>query len=879
MNPEKQEPSFKMGSLFDGSGGFPLASALCGIEPVWASEIEPFPIKVTKARFPNMKHYGDISKIDVNELETVDLITGGSPCQDMSVAGKRQGMSKKCPKCSYTVVGNAEITECPECGAELEYTRSGLFMDQIRIVKEMRKKDELEQLRSGRTDKHIRPRFMLWENVTGAFSSNKGEDFRAVLEETAKIKDPAVIIPRPPKGKWNNSGLIMGDGYSIAWRVFDAQYWGVPQRRRRIALVADFGGQSAGEILFERDGLRRNFTESKKAWQGIAGYLAESIGEAGEHIGFDMYNQSITGDKARTLKCPIGGDDIPCVFSSEPITYNGENLTSPLNKQDPKPGDPCHTLGTDPRNYALIPQQYSVDFGRTADRIQMNADKSVTLLGEVGGAGAKTGLYCLPVINRPIPIQDQAISNGSGNGLGIGKENDPMYTLMADTQHGIAYSLQGNMIGREDHNGPQGSGVNEDVSFTLNTTDRHAVCYDCRNFKANSKVSGTLQAKSNGGQSLNYINPVCVEKNTFRMEAFGQHSESDKDSCLKSRDYKDATDLIADMIEYIVRRLTPLECSRLQGFPDWWCDGLQVENPTEEDLAFWREVFETHREIVTGASKAKTDKQIIKWLEEEPNDGAMYKMWGNGIALPCFLYVTEGIKEILERTPNDKTTDNGHEDSPSRTDRLKVLDLFSGTQSVAKAFRSHGHETYTVELDKQHPGIDWYADIMDITAADILSRFGRPDVIWASPPCEKFSVAAIGKHWIEGTNDPKTEDTKKALALLEHTVKLIKELNPTYYFIENPRGKMRKMQCMADLPRYTVTYCKYGDTRMKPTDIWTNHPEPGFKPPCKNGDTCHERAPRGSRTGTQGIKGAVERSRIPQQLCEHIVEICEKQVR
>lgn len=163
--------------------------------------------------------------------------------------------------------------------------------------------------------------------------------------------------------------------------------------------------------------------------------------------------------------------------------------------------------------------------------------------------------------------------------------------------------------------------------------------------------------------------------------------------------------------------------------------------------------------------------------------------------------------------------------------KLKVLDLFSGTQSIAKAFRENGHETFTVELDKKHDGIDWYEDIMNIEADDILERFGRPDVIWASPPCEKFSVAAIGRHWIKGTNLPKTEETEKALKLLEHTVKLIHDLNPTVFYIENPRGKMRKMDVMQSLDRHTVTYCQYGDTRMKPTDIWTNHPCPNFVPP------------------------------------------------
>lgn len=211
------------------------------------------------------------------------------------------------------------------------------------------------------------------------------------------------------------------------------------------------------------------------------------------------------------------------------------------------------------------------------------------------------------------------------------------------------------------------------------------------------------------------------------------------------------------------------------------------------------------------------------------------------------------------------------------TKKLKVLELFAGTRSIGKAFEARGHEVYSIEWDEQHENIDWYADMFDVTADDILERFGQPDVIWASPPCEKFSVAAIGKHWHKGTNEPKTEETKEALRLLEHTVALIKELNPTYYFIENPRGKMRKVDVMQSLPIHTVTYCQYGDTRMKPTDLWTNHPDPKFKPMCKNGMPCHVAAPRGSRTGTQGLNGTVLRSIIPEELCEHIAIISEEE--
>lgn len=209
--------------------------------------------------------------------------------------------------------------------------------------------------------------------------------------------------------------------------------------------------------------------------------------------------------------------------------------------------------------------------------------------------------------------------------------------------------------------------------------------------------------------------------------------------------------------------------------------------------------------------------------------------------------------------------------------KLKVLELYAGTRSIGKAFERRGHEVFSIELDEQHKNIDWYTDITKINVEDILERFGQPDVVWASPPCQRFSVASIGHHWIKGTNDPKTEEAKEALQMLEHTVGLIKDLNPTYYFIENPRGKMRKVNIMQDLPRYTVTYCQYGDTRMKPTDIWTNHPDPKFKPTCKNGDPCHVSAPRGSRTGTQGMKNSVLRSVIPDGLCDHIALISEEE--
>lgn len=210
---------------------------------------------------------------------------------------------------------------------------------------------------------------------------------------------------------------------------------------------------------------------------------------------------------------------------------------------------------------------------------------------------------------------------------------------------------------------------------------------------------------------------------------------------------------------------------------------------------------------------------------------------------------------------------------------MKVLELFAGTRSIGEAFEGKGHEVFSIDWDKRFENIDWYADISTITAQDIIEKFGQPDVIWASPDCSSYSIAAISHHRKreeDGNLAPVSDYAKFCDKTNIHLLELIKELNPKYYFIENPRGGLRKMRFMQGLPRYTVTYCQYGDTRMKPTDLWTNHPNPKFKPMCKNGDPCHEPAPRGSKTGTQGLKGSKERSRIPKALCEHIVEICEE---
>lgn len=226
----------KLGSLFDGSGGFPLAGAMFGIEPAWASEIEPFPIRVTTARFPGMKHLGDVTKINGAEIEPVDIITFGSPCQDLSIAGKQAGIH--------------------------DGERSNLFFEAIRIIKEMRD-----------VSANKYPRFAVWENVPGAFSSNKGEDFRAVLQAFYNICEAGICVPRHEGGRWKPSGCIVGNGFSIAWRVYNAEYWGVPQRRKRIFLIADFRSECAGEILFEQKGVCWDSDESRKAKENASRFI------------------------------------------------------------------------------------------------------------------------------------------------------------------------------------------------------------------------------------------------------------------------------------------------------------------------------------------------------------------------------------------------------------------------------------------------------------------------------------------------------------------------------------------------------------------------------------------------------------------------------
>lgn len=634
----------KLMSLFDGSGGFPLAASLCGIEPVYASEVEPYPIAVTKSRFPNMKHLGDVSRIKGAEIEPVDIITFGSPCQDMSVAGKRAGLK-------HTAVGDEETT------------RSGLFMEAIRIIKEMRVKTN-----------GIYPRFAVWENVPGAFSSNRGEDFRLVLEEFIKITEPDAVMPAVPQAGWAYADCISGDGWSIAYRVFDAQHWGVPQRRRRIYLVADFRGECARKILFEREGVRGYFTQSRTPWQGIASDAQKCVG-TDDRVGEIPYTLKIRSgcegggkgalvqkDKSATLATnndqylfqPIIVDSIG---DNAETAWQGD--TAPCLKATHYKNPPCITVSA-----GFCPEESAKTRGvgyaeEQSPTLRAGAVPAVVYDARGNGDGQTVSTITGDHNNR-ITDYTCLVVEPAVRCYDIGEarlrtpseyiEKTPTLTARCGTGGnnvpGVVYCLQGNGIDRADTAGCNGKGWRENECYTLNTIDRPAVVYcvengqldqaklsekvgalncmhdqqcvmqvkaagiDCRNFNEYVELYPTLQAKPNGGQSLNFSHAV--------------------------------------RIHYLVRRLTHTECARLQGFPDLWGHPDYKENLTDEEFQFWLAVRNTHAAINGKQTKEYTKPQILTWYNKLHTDSSEYKMWGNGIALPNALYVMQGIAAEAE---------------------------------------------------------------------------------------------------------------------------------------------------------------------------------------------------------------------------------------
>lgn len=685
------EKPLTLGSLFDGSGGFPLGGLLAGITPVWASEIEPFPIRVTTKRLPFMKHYGNISAMDGGRIEPVDIITFGSPCQDMSVAGRRDG---------------------------LDGSRSSLFYEAVRIIKEMR----------CATDGRY-PRYIVWENVPGAFSSNKGEDFKAVLEAVIGIAEPNAQVPMPKKARWPYADLYLGDGWSVAYRTLDAQYWGVPQRRRRIYLVADLAGRGAGKILFESEGLSGYSAEGFRSWQRAAGSFTPCAGAAG----FDGYNGNLTDDTSATLgvNCGMSTGRNGIVLNDQggnrmDIT---EEVTSTLRAEAHHP--PCvmesagfctehsaksRTIGYEEEcsptlRAGVVPAAVALENHPTDSRVKLSEDGNVqTLTSRMGTGGNNVPLVMKirsgcegggkgPLIqenksatlscnndqtlfepcgwdggqvsptltkqnaggNQRMPDKDNftcvlqpfGISSKDSNAMKSDNPHSGIYeaetarTLDGNggnpscNQGGIAvvesYAIQGSMIGREDKNGPQGDGINEDVSFTLNTVDRHAVYAMTTGSytQVEEETSPTIMARD-----YKDPNAVCygIGRDTFNQGQNAKFAPTFEEELQPTLVAKGPG---AIQSGYTVRRLTPTECARLQGFPDNWCTALGTEKPTDEEMYFWHKVFKTYAEV-TGC-KMKSDKQVAKWLKDPYSDSAEYKMWGNGVALPCVWFVLCGI--------------------------------------------------------------------------------------------------------------------------------------------------------------------------------------------------------------------------------------------
>lgn len=465
-----------LGSLFDGSGGFPLAGQLSGITPIWAAEVEPYPIAVTRSRFPQMMHLGSVTGVHGDKVQPVDVITFGSPCQDLSVAGKRAGIH--------------------------DGRRSNLFFEAIRIIREMREATD-----------GVYPAFAVWENVPGAFSSNQGEDFRCVLEEFVGIS-AEISVPRPAGGRWSQSGEIVGDGYSVAWRQLDAQYWGVPQRRKRIYLVADFAGERAGEILFERESLRGHPAACGAPRQGATAYAARSAGGS------------------RGVRC--------------------------LNPWD-----------------AQSIRQYAAD-----------------------------GVF-------------PALSANNGGGLyraGI---------CFAQNQHDELRDL-GDKTGAQQPN---------------------CVCYDARG-NGDGVLCPTLT-----GDHENRVTDYTAGT-VYRSPKFGEYAADGTASTMAARDFKSPRDLVVEHDKpprkYVIRRLTPLECCRLQGFPDGWGIPDHKDKLSDEELAFWHGVRDTCAAISGKPPKKYNASALTKWYNAMHTDSAEYKMWGNGIALPCAAFVLARIAEKLE---------------------------------------------------------------------------------------------------------------------------------------------------------------------------------------------------------------------------------------
>ena len=546
-----------------------------------------------------MKHLGDITKIDGHNVPLVDIVCGGSPCQDLSVAGKRAGLAGE---------------------------RSGLFMEQIRIVKEMRN-ESAKQLRLRGSNEHIRPRYMVWENVPGAFSSNKGEDFRAVLEETAKVTCEDAAIPRPEGGRWSPSGCIMGDGWSIAWRVHDAQFWGVPQRRKRIALVADFGGDTAPKILFESEGLPGDSETSSEEGEEVAASVGASINPS-------SYTLKVRGGREIDSKGHKAGKG--ALVQTELSGTLGVSQDQTLIQTTSDGSEVAGTLDASYYKGCGLRQgrEHTVVYGISAyDSNAMKSSNPNSGIYEADTTRTLDNNGGNPACNQGGMMVVQGFDGY--NQQSTGNVSKPLSNAATDSDHVPIVCLEGNGS-RPSHKGD--GYVESDTMYTLNSTEHHAVCVE--NHPADSRVQikedGVVQTLSGrmgtGGGNVPLLMDT-YQKTTGALMASGydklgtQEAANDMYVVQSNWDGSQIAPTLnatscdspshsgPSVLQSIVRRLTPLECERLQGFPDHWTD-----------IGEWTD------------SKGKVHKDA---------DSPRYKALGNSIALPFWQWMAVRMRSYL----------------------------------------------------------------------------------------------------------------------------------------------------------------------------------------------------------------------------------------